>query len=151
MEDGADLLEDQLIFNVKAAEKALHRHRQRKQQLVTSDRSENEPHEEPSSDGEGEKKEDTKRKRKDESSAPPKEKKPRKVAPPVEGPCEGRIWLEDADSRECPGAEAGRGRNPEKDANTFARKVFNKKRHIFCKSCGKELTAYKKAQKVEKE
>ena len=147
-----DLLEEQLIFNVKAAQKALHRHRQRKEQLITSsDVNENEPHEEEEEVSFGE---DNKRKRspKDkEESSTPKEKKPRKVASPVEGPCEGRIWLDTTALQECPGAEAGRGRNPEKDANTFERKVFNKKRHVFCKSCGKELIAYKKAQKVEKE
>ena len=76
--------------------------------------------------------------------SPPKKKKPKKV---IEGPCAGLLWEDEAP---CPGAEAKRGRFPERDANTFnnTRLVIDgvKSTRVLCTSCKKDYTKYKKSQ-----
>jgi len=126
-----DLLEEHLVFNLKAAKQALKRHQERKQE-ITQTLQDNEPHVE--EDDEGEK----------DQEEQPKKKKPR-TAP--SGPCEGRIWLSPAE--DCPGAEEGRGKNPEADAKIFARAVYDRKRHTLCKSCKNEYNTHKSKNKTK--
>lgn len=127
-----DLLEENLLDQVKLAKEALKRHRIRKRKITESVQA-SEPHEEASDDEEA-------------AAAEKKTEKVKKTKKtPLTGPCEGRIWL--TPMEKCPGASAGRGRNPEADATTFMGAVFEKKRHVFCKSCKNEYVSYKKNNK----
>lgn len=132
-----DLLEEQLVFNVKSAKHALKKHRERKQQILVADVEHLEPHVE-----EEEEEEETPTEKKRKSSD--KKKPPAKKAA-LEGPCAGRVWLNES---ECPGADAKRGRNPEADAHIFLGAIYEKKRYMLCKSCKNEYTASKKKKEV---
>ena len=96
------------------------------------DNEEPQPHEE---DEEDEAEEDQPQKKK------PKSKKPKKE---VVGPCAGRVWLGED---ECPGAEANRGRNAERDAKIFKNTRFDidgkKFTKVLCVSCKNEYAKWK--------
>lgn len=126
-----DLFEAYLEGQAKAAIAAVKRYREGKRRLLEDDDEESEPQPHV----------EERQTSKSASGAKPEKKKPKKAAAPIEGPCEGRIWLDPPSS--CPGAEAGRGKNPERDAQIFERAVYEKKRHVFCRSCKNE---YKKSK-----
>jgi len=81
----------------------------------------------------------------EEDDDSPKTKKPKKAKKPVDGPCSGRVWLNE---KKCPGADAKRGRYPERDATDFRNTWFDvdgkKTKKVLCVSCKNEYQKWKK-------
>lgn len=131
--EGASIFEEYLLNQKKITNYTLKKLREQKRKLQDDVL---EPHEDGDDDDE---------EKHENKTTPQKKKKPKKT---IQGPCSGRVWL---GGDNCPGADANRGRNPEKDANTFVNTFFTdstgkKNKKVLCVSCKREYGKWKKEQ-----
>lgn len=151
-----DLLDNFLVLQAQYAKKALSDHRKNREIILKEANDPREPHIEEEDEEDAprdvemiplaKKKPKKKKLKKKVDAVEPTKKRKR---PTVEGPCEGRIWLEEPEK--CPGPEAKRGRTPEASSKKFCKGRWNRKNHTFCVSCKNELIGKRAKIKASEE